>query len=85
MIKRVNLKSDYVRKWASQYDNDAKKKCSYNVVYSMLQAMGVYLFGELILSRDKAQRKLAEDSFRAIADDMEDSVYKTVHLMVYGT
>ena len=45
----------------------------------------MYLFGELILSRDKTQRKLAEDSFRTIADDMEDSAYKTVHLMVYGT
>ena len=47
--------------------------------------MGVYLFGELILSRDKQQRKLAEDTFKLIADDMEDGVYKTVHLMVYGT
>ena len=47
--------------------------------------MGVYLFGELILSGDKDQRKLAHDTFSLIEDDMEDGVYKTVHLMVYGT
>lgn len=47
--------------------------------------MGVYLFGELILSGDKEQRKLAENCFRHIADGMEDGVYRTVHLMVYGT
>ena len=47
--------------------------------------MGVYLFGELILSGDKNQQRLARETFSLIADDMEDGVNKTVHLMVYGT
>ena len=59
--------------------------CKLSFIVFCFQAMGVYLFGELILSLDRVQRRLAEESFRAIADDMEDGVYKTVHLMVYGT
>ena len=59
----------------------------FNVFNSIfvLQAMGVYLFGELILSGDKTQQKLARETFSLIANDMEEGVYKTVHLMVYGT
>ena len=54
-------------------------------LFFILQAMGVYLFGELILSGYKNQQRLAQETFSLIADDMEDGVYKTVHLMVYGT
>ncbi|XP_060556016.1 aminopeptidase O-like [Ruditapes philippinarum] len=48
------------------------------------QAMGVYLFGELIISRDKAQRNLTENVFTALSDDMEDGVKKVVQSMIYG-
>jgi hypothetical protein len=46
--------------------------------------MGVYLFGELIISRDKEQRKLAEESFNTVSSDMEEGTRKIVHSMIYG-
>jgi hypothetical protein len=46
--------------------------------------MGVYLFGELIISRDKVQRKLAENVFTALSDDIDDGVKKVVQSMIYG-
>jgi hypothetical protein len=46
--------------------------------------MGVYILGELIISRDKVQRKLAENVFTALSDDMEDGVRKVVQSMIYG-
>lgn len=47
--------------------------------------MGVYLFGELIISRDGKQRKLAEDCFTSICDDMEEGVQKVVQTMIFGS
>ncbi|XP_053393960.1 aminopeptidase O-like isoform X2 [Mercenaria mercenaria] len=49
------------------------------------QAMGVYLFGELMISQDREQRQLAEEHFVAISDEMEEGVRKVVETMVYGS
>ncbi|XP_064604873.1 aminopeptidase O-like isoform X2 [Liolophura sinensis] len=48
------------------------------------QAMGVYLFGELVISEDKKQRELAMACFEQIREDMEEAPYTTVHSMLYG-
>ncbi|XP_071162696.1 aminopeptidase O-like [Mytilus edulis] len=49
------------------------------------QAMGVYLYGEMVLSGCKQQKKLAEECFNTLKDHMEPDPYSTVKAMVYGT
>ncbi|XP_052095484.1 aminopeptidase O-like isoform X1 [Mytilus californianus] len=49
------------------------------------QAMGVYLYGEMVLSGCKQQKKLAEECFNTLKDHMEPDPYSTVKSMVYGT
>lgn len=66
-----------------------KHKCKnyYDDVKSFLinhQAMGVYLFGEMVISRDKKQKQIAEECFNEIKDEMEPDPYKTVHTMLFG-
>ncbi|XP_033737201.1 aminopeptidase O-like [Pecten maximus] len=48
------------------------------------QAMGVYLYGELIISRDKEQKLLAFDVFEQLKDDMEPDPLKSVRAMLFG-
>ncbi|KAK3609739.1 hypothetical protein CHS0354_029185 [Potamilus streckersoni] len=65
-----------------------KLQTNYQDVFWFLvnhQAMGVYLFGELVISEDSHQKKLAEACFRKIASDMDTDVRITVHSMLYGT
>ncbi|XP_064626631.1 aminopeptidase O-like [Lineus longissimus] len=48
------------------------------------QAMGIYLYGELVLSGKKAQRQIAEEAFHELADEMEKDTYVSVKEMVFG-
>ncbi|KAJ8305945.1 hypothetical protein KUTeg_016490 [Tegillarca granosa] len=49
------------------------------------KAMGVYLFGEMVISRDKKQKQIAEECFNEMKDEMEPDPYKTVHTMLFGS
>ncbi len=46
--------------------------------------MGVYLFGELIITEDRVQRKLADDAFFEIKDEMDRCTFQTVYEMLNG-
>ncbi len=46
--------------------------------------MGIYLFGELIITEDAAQKRLAESVFFQIKDEMDKCTYRTVHEMING-
>lgn len=48
------------------------------------QAMGVYLYGELIISRNVKHRRLAEQVFSKIQEDMDETARMTVFSMLYG-
>ncbi|XP_021350898.1 aminopeptidase O-like isoform X2 [Mizuhopecten yessoensis] len=48
------------------------------------QAMGVYLYGELMISRDKEQKLLAMEVFEQLNTDMEPDPLKSVRAMLYG-
>ncbi len=50
----------------------------------LFQAMGVYLFGEFIISLDKQQLKIAENAFAAIRDGMDKGMKRVVDAMIYG-
>ena len=47
------------------------------------QAMGVYLFGELIVSENSAQRRLAESCFDRIKGELETDSYVIVRDMIW--
>lgn len=47
--------------------------------------MGVYLYGELVISKDKDQHKLAQSCFQNVAEEMEDGVRNVVKVMLYGS
>ncbi|XP_072019031.1 aminopeptidase O-like [Amphiura filiformis] len=48
------------------------------------QAMGVYLYGELMAHEDPVQQFLAEVCFQAVSKEMDRGCYNTVHQMLYG-
>ncbi|XP_002739704.2 aminopeptidase O-like [Saccoglossus kowalevskii] len=48
------------------------------------QAMGVYLYGELILSEKPTERRLAEACFKTVSREMDRGCYNTVFEMLYG-
>jgi hypothetical protein len=48
------------------------------------QAMGIYLYGELVLSGEKAQRQIAQEAFYELADEMEKDTYVSVKEMIFG-
>lgn len=48
------------------------------------QAMGVYLYGELVISGKKKHRKLAEEVYRKVQHDMDENARITVSSMLYG-
>ena len=50
-----------------------------------IQAMGVYLYGELIISRCKKQRLIAEECYKLTSDEMDGGTRNTVRMMIYGT
>jgi hypothetical protein len=47
--------------------------------------MGVYLYGEMVLSGCKHQKKIAEECFNSLKTHMEPDPYSTVKSMIYGT
>ena len=46
--------------------------------------MGVYLYGEMVISRTRELRQLAEKCFSAVSAEMEDGARKAVRTMIYG-
>ena len=46
--------------------------------------MGVYLYGELMISRCAKQRVLARECFERVRSEMEAGTRQTVHMMLYG-
>ncbi|XP_060072314.1 aminopeptidase O-like isoform X2 [Ylistrum balloti] len=48
------------------------------------QAMGVYLYGELIISRDKEQKALALGIFEQLRGDMEPDSLQSICAMLFG-
>ncbi|XP_067677963.1 aminopeptidase O-like [Haliotis asinina] len=49
------------------------------------QAMGVYLYGEMMLSKCNKLKELAYHCFNLVRQDMPEGAHKTVHAMLYGT
>ena len=50
----------------------------------LLQGMGVYLYGELMLSGSRALIKLAHTSFQQLQHNMSGDNFTTVHAMLFG-
>ena len=48
------------------------------------QSMGVYLYGELIISRKLKHRQLAKKIYTDNQNDMDENTKTTVHTMLYG-
>nr|XP_054764615.1 aminopeptidase O-like [Lytechinus pictus] len=48
------------------------------------QAMGVFLYGEMMASEDVVQQELARECFKSVAMEIDRGCYRTVHEMVYG-
>ena len=46
--------------------------------------MGIYLFGELLISEDGKQRRLANEVFEEIKNEMDGCTYQTVYEMLNG-
>ena len=46
--------------------------------------MGVYLYGEMVISRSKELRQLAEKCFHKVEPEMEEGTRKMVHTMLCG-
>ena len=46
--------------------------------------MGIYLFGELMLSNSTKQKQLAEECFHLLKDNMDDRLKKSVEEIIYG-
>ena len=46
--------------------------------------MGIYLFGELLISEDAKQRRLANEVFEEIKNEMDGCTYQTVYEMLNG-
>jgi hypothetical protein len=49
-----------------------------------VKGMGIYLFGELIISGQGKQRVMAEEIFAEIGNEMDRCTYKTVSDMLAG-
>jgi len=48
------------------------------------QGMGIYLFGELLISEDLKQKRLADEIFEEIRNEMDGCTYQTVYEMLNG-
>ncbi|XP_070563954.1 aminopeptidase O-like isoform X2 [Ptychodera flava] len=48
------------------------------------QAMGVYLYGELMVAEKPREKKLAEECFLAVAKEMDFGCHRIVQEMIYG-
>ena len=46
--------------------------------------MGVYLYGELVLTGSLKLKRIAQNSFQLIKSEMEPDSYRAVHAMLYG-
>lgn len=52
--------------------------------YPHLKGMGIYLFGELIISQQPRQRALVDDVLAEIGPEMDRCTYRTVKDMLEG-
>lgn len=52
------------------------------MTFFLLQAMGVYLYGELMLNEDAKQQEIAYKTFATIRDQMDTSSAKVVAEML---
>ncbi|KAL4236056.1 Aminopeptidase O [Mactra antiquata] len=79
--------ADVRHKWCELVVKHKLLDCYHDVGNFLIadQAMGVYLFGELIISRNKEQRKLALECYKNIENDMEDGVKTIVKTMLFGS
>ena len=50
----------------------------------LLQGMGIYLFGELIISQQPRQRALVDEVLAEIGPEMDRCTYQTVKDMLEG-
>ncbi|XP_077981271.1 aminopeptidase O-like [Glandiceps talaboti] len=48
------------------------------------QAMGVYLYGELMVAEQPREKRLAQDCFLSVANEMDFGCHKIVREMIYG-
>ncbi|XP_055956382.1 aminopeptidase O isoform X2 [Patella vulgata] len=48
------------------------------------QSMGVYLYGEMMLSENQKLIEMSRRSFSLVKNEMPDGVFSTVHAMLYG-
>lgn len=53
------------------------------IILFLLQAMGVYLYGELMVNEDANQQELAYKSFATVRDQMDVSAAKIVTDMLF--
>lgn len=52
---------------------------------SLFQAMGVYLYGEMMISGNLSLQCLAKDCFKEVAEQMESGTRDTVQSMLYAS
>ena len=50
----------------------------------VFQSMGVYLYGEMMLSGCKRQRDVARHCLSVVGEHMETGTHNTVNMMLYG-
>ncbi|XP_063401582.1 aminopeptidase O-like [Mytilus trossulus] len=83
----MSQNADVQHRWCELVIKHKVQKCYQDLKKFLLnhQAMGVYLYGEMVLSGCKQQKKLAEECFNTLKDHMEPDPYSTVKAMVYGT
>ena len=53
-------------------------------LFSFIQGMGIYLFGELMINENKKQMELARQLFEDIRSEMDRSTRETVREIIYG-
>lgn len=48
------------------------------------QGMGIYLFGELLISEDRTQKRIADEVYVEIEEEMDGCTHQTVYEMLNG-
>lgn len=83
----MDQNADVQHRWCELVIKHKLKRCYKDLEQFIMnhQAMGVYLFGEMVLSGCKQQKKLAEKCFNSLKVHMEPDPLSTVNSMLYGT
>lgn len=69
--------------WELHLSKESSCNKSVYLFFSSPQAMGVYLYGELMLNEDARQQELAHRCFAVVRDQMDVSCVKVVGEMLF--